>query len=188
MTDDNTQPELRRRANDLLGKALSPEEREALLIKSWMAHDARWFQAVAMAFGLEAANRVNQAAVHEAGKAEAKRMTRALRLPPVVTLDDWLLTQEAIIGLMGPDLIDYGIVPTGDDSYELRVERCFAHEQVTRAGVAQQYECGIMPRLTGWLEGLGLGYEMTPPLGKCLKAQGLDCVYAFKVRAPVTNP
>jgi len=55
-------------------------------------------------------------------------------------------------GILGPDLIDYRVVPVGDDAYELRIERCFAHENVTRAGVADVYECGIMARVTGWLE------------------------------------
>jgi len=47
-------PQLRERANRIVS-ALSREEREALLIKCWMSHDARWFMAVAQAFGLEAA-------------------------------------------------------------------------------------------------------------------------------------
>ncbi len=45
------QPQLRERANGILAR-LSPEEREALLIKCWMSHDARWFMAVAQAFAL----------------------------------------------------------------------------------------------------------------------------------------
>ena len=177
---ENCQPELRQRANRILA-ALSQEEREALLIKCWMSHDARWFMAVAQEFGLQAASRLNQAASHEEGKVEARRIMSALQIPPSETADDYLLLQETIIGLLGPELLDYQVVPVGDDSFEIRIQRCFAHENVARAGVADTYECGIFSRVTGWLEASGLKYEMTPSLGKCQKAQGQDCAYSFKV-------
>ena len=83
------QPELRERANHILS-TLSRQEREALLIKCWMSHDARWFMAVAQDFGLEAANRLNQVASHEEGKVEANRIMQALQIPPSETADDYI--------------------------------------------------------------------------------------------------
>ena len=47
---DDLQPRLRRRATDAL-RRLAPAEREALLVKCWMSHDARWFMAVARGGG-----------------------------------------------------------------------------------------------------------------------------------------
>jgi len=181
MTDhEDLRAGLRQQVQDILGR-LSPSEREALLIKCWMSHDARWFMAVAQAFGLEAASRLNQVASHEEGKAEAHRIMRVLGIPPSETADDYLLLQETIIGLLGPELLEYQVVSAGDDSFEVRVQRCFAHENVARAGVADTYECGIFARVTGWLEAAGLKYEMTPSLGKCHKAAGRECVYSFKL-------
>jgi hypothetical protein len=174
------QPELRERANHILS-ALSQEEREALLIKCWMSHDARWFMAVAQDFGLEAANRLNQVASHEEGKVEAHRIMGALQIPPSETAGDYLLLQETMIGLLGPELLEYQVVPIGDDSFQVRIQRCFAHENVARAGVAGSYECGIFSRVTGWLEASGLKYQMTPSLGKCQKAQGQECTYSFTI-------
>jgi len=174
-------PYLKRKANEILS-GLSHEERESLLIKCWMSHDARWFMAVAQAFGIETANRLNQAAAHEEGKIEARRIIRALRLAPAATADDCLLTQEIIIGLVGPELLDYEAVKSSDGRVEVCVRRCFAHENVTRAGIAGAYECGIFARVSGWIEALGLRYEMTPSLGTCAKAQGRECVYAFTVQ------
>ena len=110
------QPQLRERANRILA-TLSREEREALLIKCWMSHDARWFMAVAQDFGLEAANRLNQVASHEEGKVEAHRIMGALQIPPSETAGDYLLLQETMIGLLGPELLEYQVVPTGDDSF-----------------------------------------------------------------------
>lgn len=171
---------LRERAGRALD-ALSHEEREALLIKCWMSHDARWFAAVAMTHGMEAANVANKLAVHEEGKVEARRIARALGLRPPRTLDDVLFLNETLISLLGPDLLDYSLAQTGANAFEYRIRGCFAFENVTKAGVAAQYECGIFPRVTGWLEALGVEYEIDPPLGKCLKAEGRECVYRFRI-------
>ena len=173
---EDLRPELRRQARDILGR-LSPSEREALLIKCWMSHDARWFAAVAGEYGMPAANRLNRAAAHEIGKVEGQRIVRALQLPPVAGVDDYLLTQEVFIGLLGPELLDYRVSKAGDDACQVLVQRCFAHENAVRAGIADEYECGIFARISGWHEALGLACDIDPPLGKCLKAQGQECVY-----------
>src|SRR3989304_8269149 len=114
---------LRQKAAGLLAR-LSPPEREALLIKNWMPHDARWFMAVAREFGLEVANRLNQTAAHGVGKAEAQRLVRALGLPPVKTVDDYVLAQEVFISLLGPDLLDYRVRKVGDNAFRVDVQRC----------------------------------------------------------------
>lgn len=167
---------LRQEASDLLGQ-LTASERESLLIKCWMSHDARWFMSVAAEFGMAVANRLNQIAAHGVGEVEASRIARALQLPPVNSVDDYLLIQEIFITLLGPDLLDYEVKKTSDHSLQMRVCRCFAHENVTRAGIADQYECGILARVTGWLDALDLEHELEPSLGKCLKVQGQECIY-----------
>ena len=177
---EDLQPELRRKADDLL-RQLSPSEHAALLVTCWMSHDARWFMAVAGEYGMEATNRLNKIAAHEVGKVEAQRIVRALQLPPVTTLDNYLLAQEVFIALLGPDLLDYRVSKVSDDSYRAQVRRCFAHENAGRGGIGDQFECGIFARVTGWLEALGLAYETSPPLGKCLKAQGGECAYTITV-------
>jgi len=175
------QPGLRQKATDILGR-LPPSEREALLIKCWMSHDARWFMAVAGEYGLQVTNRLNQIAAHEIGKVEAQRIVRALGLPLVTTLDDYLLAQEIFIGFLGPDLLDYRVSKVSDNAYQVLVRRCFAHDNAVRAGIADVFECGIFARVTGWLDALGLAYETNPLLGKCLKAQGQECLYTITLR------
>lgn len=171
------QPRLRRQANGILER-LARAERESLLIKSWMSHDARWFMAVARECGLPATNRLNRIAAHEIGKVEALRIVRALGLPPVQTLDDYLLMQEILIGFLGPTLLDYWVSKTGQTGYQVHIQRCFAFDNATRAGIVEDYECGILERVTGWMEALGLGYEVNPSIARCLKSQGQECVYS----------
>ena len=181
--EDDRQPRLRRQANDLLS-GLAPAEREALLIKCWMSHDARWFMAVAGEYGMSVTNRLNRSAAYELGKVEAHRVARALHLLPVASLDDYLLAQEVFIGLLGPDLLDYRVSKVSDTTFRVDVQRCFAHDNAARVGVADQLECGIFTRITGWLDGLGLGYDTSPALGTCLKAQGRACAYTITLALP----
>ncbi len=177
-TPDAFHHELRQKADAVLRRLL-PSEREALLVKCWMSHDARWFMAVAREYGMAVANRLNRVAAHELGKAEARRIAGAVHLPPVATLDDYLLAQEVFIRLLGPDLLDYEVVRTSDQACRVRVRRCFAYDNAVRAGIDGQLECGVFARVGGWLDGLGLSYEMGPPPGPCLKAQGRECAYAI---------
>lgn len=176
----NREPELgmqlRGKAAELLQR-LEPSERESLLVKCWMSHDARWFMAVAGEFGLETANRLNRVAAHETGKAEARRIARKLELPPVASLDDCLLAQELFISLLGPELLDYALEKEGADAYQVRVNRCFAYENALRAGIQRNFGCGIFARVTGWLEALNLVYEVMPGLDACLMCQGKRCVH-----------
>lgn len=185
---ENLQPELRRKASDIL-RRLSPSQREALLIKCWMSHDARWFMAVAREYGIKVVNRLNRIAAHEVGKVEAQRIARALQLPAVKTLDDYLLAHEVFISLVGPDLADYDITRVSNNAYQMHVRRCFGYDNAVRAGVADNLECGIFARITGWPEALGLEYEITPPLGKCLKVEGRECLhtFSFKIEPPLPD-
>jgi len=177
-SQEQLQTRLREQASAVLQR-LSAPEREALLIKCWMSHDARWFMAVAREYGIEAANRLNRVAAREVGRVEARRIARALELPQPKTADDWLLTQEILLGFLGPDLADYRVTKTGTRTFQIDVERCFAHENAVRAGISDQYECGMFARITGWADALDLGYEISPSPGKCLKAAGEECLYRF---------
>ena len=78
---------------------------------------------------------------------------------------------------------DVGIEPL-----RIHVHRCFAADNAQRAGIADQYECGIFARSTGWLDALDLTYELTPPLGKCPKAQGQECVYTLSLSQEAQSP
>ncbi|OGL13018.1 MAG: hypothetical protein A3F92_00775 [Candidatus Rokubacteria bacterium RIFCSPLOWO2_12_FULL_71_22] len=182
---DDLRPALRPSARRLTDR-LTATSREALLIRNWMSHDARWFMAVAREYGLAAANRLNRIAARAVGEAEAPRAVRALALPPATSLDDWLLTQEALIGLLGPDLLDYRVGRLAERTYRIEVARCFAYDHVARAGVADGYECGIFERVAGWLDALGLPHQMSPGIGRCLKAQGGDCAYEITLGRPAS--
>jgi hypothetical protein len=100
----------------------------------------------------------------------------------VRTIDDWLLAQEVLVSLLGPELMDYRVSKVGDEGCQVQVQRCFANENAVRAGISDYYECAIFARITGWADAQSLSYEISPPLGKCLKAAGDECLYRLTLR------
>jgi hypothetical protein len=160
---------------------LSPETEKDLLIKGWMSHDARWYMAVAEHFGIEAANRLNQMVTRELGRVEMKRLVKALDLSTPKDMEEYVKLVNTAISLYGPDLIEYEIKVVDSQSYEMHLKRCFAHENIVKAGIKDEYECGIFSRLQGWIDALGLEHDLTPALGKCIKVSGKECRYRITV-------
>ncbi len=162
--------------------SLSSDVQKDLLVKGWMSHDARWYMAVAEHFGIEAANRLNQMVTRELGRVEMKRLMKALNLSAPKNTERYVELMNTAISLYGPDLIEYEVQILDHQSYEMHLKRCFAHENIVRAGIKDQYECGILSRLQGWIDALGLEHDLTPPLGKCMKVLGKECAYKITLR------
>jgi len=162
--------------------SLSFEMEKDLLIKGWMSHDARWFMAVTQHFGIDHANRLNQMVARELGRVEMRRFIKALTLSSPKNMDEYLNLKKAALSLFGPDLIEYQIKILDHQSYEMHLKRCFAYENIMKAGISDQYECGILARLQGWIDALGLEHELTPPLGKCMMVLGKECRYKIALR------
>ncbi len=158
------------------------EMEKELLVKGWMSHDARWFMAVAKHFGMDAANRLNQSVCREIGRVEMKRYMKTLSLLPSKDLEEYLNLKKAAISLYGPDLIEYEIKILDNQSYEMHIKRCFAYENIVRAGIEDRCECGIFARLQGWIDAQGLEHELVPPLGKCMMVSGKECRYTITIR------
>jgi len=159
--------------------SLSFEMEKDLLIKGWMSHDARWFMAVADRFGIDTASRLNQMVARELGRVEMKRFMKALTLSSPQNMEEYLNIKKAALSLFGPDLIEYEIKILDRQSYAMRLKRCFAHENIVRAGIKDQYECGILARIQGWIDAHGLEHELVPPLGKCMMVSGKECRYTI---------
>jgi len=162
--------------------SLSFEVEKDLLIKGWMSHDARWFMAVAKHFGMDAANRLNQSVCRELGQVEMKRFMKALALQSLKDINEYLTLKKAALSLYGSGLTEYEIKTLDDQTYEMHLKRCFAYEHIIKAGIDDQYECGIFARLQGWIDALGYKHELIPPLGKCMMVLGKECSYTIKLK------
>ena len=56
-----------------------------------------------------------------------------------------------------------------------RFSECFAYEGVKKFGMIEHYDCGIVERVKGWLDGLGVSYKMAPDFTGCLMHQNGKC-------------
>lgn len=161
---------------------LSFEKEKDLLIKGWMSHDARWFMAVAKHFGIDSANRLNQLVCRELGQVEMKRYMKTLGLSPAKDLEEFLALEKAAFTLYGSGLAEYEIQTLDSQSYEMRLRRCFAYENIVRAGIKDQCECGILARIQGWIDAQGIEHELDPPLGRCMMVLGKECSYTIRLK------
>jgi hypothetical protein len=97
-------------------------------------------------------------------------------------MEEYLNLKKAALSMFGPDLIDYEIKILDHQSYAMQLKRCFAHENIVRAGIKDQYECGILARLQGWIDAQGLKHEIQPALGRCMMVLGKECSYTIKLK------
>ncbi len=156
--------------------------REDLLRLTWYWHDARWFAAVAAEFGIDAANRVNRGIVRALGQAEMRRLMKALAADRVDGIGDALELFEDGRELFVPaSLVESSVRAAGDRAYDVAIGRCFVHDNIVRAGVAESYQCAVFDRVAGWHEAWGLPLVDEPPAGTCAMAAGRPCRRRFAV-------
>jgi len=142
-----------------------------LLVRNWMTHDAMWFGQSVMHHGIDAANELNCAAVRAMGAVEAKRVVRLLGLPAVAGPADVRGFFDAAIALLIPSFMSFEVAWAPDATQaKFHITRCFAHDGVESLGVLDQYRCGIYPRLYGWLDTLGVEFEVQPAAPGCVWA------------------
>jgi hypothetical protein len=179
-------PALRRDSSEAgthaLGK-LSAAQREKLLRSSWMYHDYQWFRYVGERVGFEEVNGPNQDILERMAEAEMRRLMRALRLPAVDGMQTLVHLLDIAGGLYVGDLCPMTLEVEAH-SFRLQTQTCFAHQGTLRAGLSQQYKCGPMRRVTGWLRGMDLSFEVSPAIGLCLLSCGQACSYQIHVRFP----
>jgi len=162
---------------------LSDEKEKELLRSCWYSHDARWYMAVAQEFGVEAANRLNRRVCRALGKAEMRRLVRALGIAGPRTVQELVRVVEAAFRFFAPPpLTQLEIRVVDDHSYEALMKRCFIHDNIRKAGIAPFYVCAAHDRIQGWHEALGLPLAEEPPTLHCPKIQGRECrpVIAFQ--------
>lgn len=162
-------------------KLPTPLQRAALMARCWMAHDANWFAVVEASLGTETANRLSRSAAQAQGRFEAREAMRLFALPAVTTLEEYLTLQQLLLGLLAPGVLRHEIEVVDDETCRMRITRCLVHENVVRAGMAERYACGVMARIAGWLQGVGVRYSLGPCLEGCPLGRGDACVYTITV-------
>ncbi len=161
-------------------KVSSPSERESLLIRCWMTHDAMWFFHCLQECGMEKTNKINKAATRSMAQIEIKRIKKAVGVDKVETSQQLVDLMQAVLDLVKADFMDFTWSVPAEDTIHWEMHRCFAYDGVQKLGVIDQYQCGIFERIEGWFEGLGLNYSVTPQVQGCMLDTEGRCVRDFR--------
>ena len=161
-------------------KVSSPAERESLLLRCWMTHDAMWFFHCAQECGMDATNKINKAAVRSMARIEIKRIKKALGIDTVETFQQLTDLMHAVFDLMQADFMGFTWHVAAENTLHWDMSRCFAYDGVQKLGVVDQYQCGIFERMEGWAEGLGLTYSVTPQVHGCMMHTEGRCFREFR--------
>lgn len=156
-------------------KPLETRQLKQLLIKCWMTHDAMWFRHCVEECGIDVTNRVNKAAVRSMAAVEIRRFKKALGVGEVKTMDELKQLIDAAWQLVSADFMEFTYSYPAPNVMRWDVRRCFAFDGVTQLGVADQYQCGIFPRIEAWFETLGIEYDVAPEVVGCLMHSDRKC-------------
>lgn len=166
-------------------RGIDPKEIQEFLGKSWLTHDGMWFFNVYQECGIDAANRLNRAAIKSMAPFEVNRCRKLLGIDK-----DKLETFAEIKGFMDgafqailPESIllasSFTAPVTNVIQWAWEDGRCFAYEGMKRLGIADQYLCGVIYRIQCWLDCLQVSYTVNPEIDLCIMAQTGGCKGEF---------
>lgn len=164
--------------------ALEKREIKELLSKGWITHDAMWFAHALETVGIEHANRINLLAVKSMAQIETARLKKALGFAKetVNTFDELVALLDGAMDLLVADFmrIDFTIPEKNVIRWQMEEGNCFAFKGISRLGVIDAYECGVLLRIKTWFAALQLDFTMTPDVTRCIMHTRGDCSGEFR--------
>jgi hypothetical protein len=143
-----------------------------------MTHDGMWFYHCLKNFGIEKANELNKAAIKSLAPMEIDRIKKALGLEKQIeNFQEFKDFFVAVSHLFIPAFMNITMTFPKENIVHWQFEpgNCFAYKGIKRIGVIDQYECGVIYRLECWFDSLGIKYNVTPQVGRCLMLDSGVC-------------
>jgi len=149
---------------------LDKSQLKELLVKCWMTHDGSWFYSCARELGMDTANKLNKAAIKSLSVIEVQRVRKAMGLEKIKIssfeqLKDFV---NDAFSLLKGDFMDFYYTFPESNLMHWEMNRCFAYNGMKMMGVNKEYECGIIYRVSCWLDALGIKHSIEPEIDKCL--------------------
>jgi hypothetical protein len=156
---------------------LNKDELKNLLIKNWMTHDGVWFLNSYLRYGIKAANKLNKAAIKSLAKFEIERVKKLARTEnaEISNYEDLRKFVDDAFSVLKGDFMDFQYSFPGNDRIHWEMNRCFAYEGMKKLGVEDEYECGVIYRVSCWLKEAGLKHKIQPKFRKCLLTSQDKC-------------
>ncbi len=158
-------------------KTLEGSELKELLVKCWMTHDGTWFYNCMLEFGIDAANRVNKAAIRSLAPIELRRVTKALGIKGdgIESFDELKQAVDGAFSVVGGDFMGFDYDFSEENVLHWDMHKCFALEGMKMIGAYDGYECGVLYRVMCWLDNLGVEYVVEPAIEGCLMRETGRC-------------
>jgi hypothetical protein len=109
------------------------------------------------------------------GQIEFSRLIKMVEASPPKDMTQYRELFELGQQAFFPDFMHVQIAYPSHNTQVFHVFDCFAHRSMEKAGLLPDYECGIIERIEGWFDAMGLKYARTPDLSHCLKFIGNEC-------------
>jgi hypothetical protein len=166
-------------------EGIAPKDIKEFLGKSWLTHDGMWFFNVYQEYGIDAANKLNRAAIKSMAPFEVNRCRKLLGINRS-QLETFAEVKEFMDGafeaiLPGSVLSTSSFTAPTRNVIQWAWEdgKCFAYEGMTRLGMADQYVCGVIYRIECWLDCLQVPYTVSPIIDLCIMGQTGRCTGQF---------
>lgn len=158
---------------------ISKTELREFMSKGWMTHDAMWYLNCLQEFGIDKANKMNLAAISSMSVFEVARIKEVLGYTKdrVESFDELMKFLDDAFDLLIPEFMrfSYTISAKNTFSWSWKKNDCFAYKGISRIGMLDQYQCGVMRRITCWLDNLDVKYEIKPEVKGCLMHETGAC-------------
>jgi len=138
-----------------------------LLSKGWLTHDAMWVKAVYDECGPEVASKLNTRAIQLMAPIEVKRFQKVLNLSNIDTFEKLQKFITGALDIVSGEFTDFEVSYPSHNILHWQSAQCFAYDGIKKMGMIEQYQCGIIERIEGWLNGLNIPYEILPKIQGC---------------------
>ena len=162
---------------DLLTKMDKNEVKE-FFSKNWLTHDAMWYGSCVQEIGPEKANQLNKGAVRLMAGIEIKRILKLMGRPKnykIKSFDDLSDIIETAFNIVQTSFMKFDFSFPEENLLRGEFKYCFAYEGVKKFDLIDSYDCGIVERVKGWLDNLGVSYTSTDFTG-CLMQKCGECI------------
>jgi hypothetical protein len=142
-----------------------------LLNKCWMTHDGMWFYHCLSEYGIDAANKLNKAAIRSLAPIEVHRMKKHLGIKKerLETFEDFKSFFTSTYELFIPEFMNATMSFPRENvlHWEFEPGKCFAYQGINALGAIREYECGVIYRIACWVENLGVRFHIEPEIVRC---------------------
>lgn len=149
--------------------------------KGWMTHDAMWFYHSIQSLGIEKANPINLAAVRSMAGIEMRRILKLMgrKAEPITVFETFKEVFSTAWKLVLPDFMNAYYSFPEKNLMRGGWRECFAYDGLKKIGAIDGYQCGIMVRIEGWIDSLGVKYTINPSVNGCLMHKTGKCEMDF---------